>query len=215
MNKLYSFRGYILAALALLLLAIPGVGFPSRQTLDQSTSSASYFMLWAPFVLSETLFLLAVLLRIQARRSIGEHTRGSSHDANELVTWGVYSRIRHPLYLSNSGIGISFALFHLGFSWETILFAAVLVMYEIVLSRLEDRYLENRFQDLWRNWMSVTPAFVPIANKRSPRDGSGAGKSIDHNSGATRSFLQSFKADKSTWIWLCIFIVLLVLRKVL
>jgi len=205
MNKLYSFRGYILGALALLLLAIPGVGFPSKQTLDQSTSSASYFMLWAPFVLSETLFLLAVLLRIQARRSIGEHTRGSSHDADELVTWGVYSRIRHPLYLSNTGIGISFALFHLGFSWETVLFTAVLVMYEIVLSRLEDRYLENRFQDLWRNWKSVTPAFVPIANKQSSHGGSGA----------TRSFLQSFKADKSTWIWLCIFIVLLVLRKVL
>lgn len=205
MNKLYSFRGYILGALALLLLAIPGVGFPSKQTLDQSSSSASYFMLWVSFVLSETLFLLAVLLRIQARRSIGEHTRGSSHDADELVTWGVYSRIRHPLYLSNTGIGISFALFHLGFSWETVLFTAVLVMYEIVLSRLEDRYLENRFQDLWRNWKSVTPAFVPIANKRSSHGGSGA----------TRSFLQSFKADKSTWIWLCIFIVLLVLRKVL
>lgn len=209
MNRLYTFRGYILAALAILLLSIPGVGFPSRQTLDQSTSSVTYFMLWVPFILSETLFLLSVLLRIQARRSIGEHTRGSTHDADQLVTWGVYSKIRHPLYLSNTGIGISFALFHLGFSWETILFTAVLVMFEIVLSRLEDRYLETRFQDLWRNWKSATPAFVPYKSRGS-RSGSANG-----NSSTPRSFIQSFKADKSTWIWLCFFIVLLVLRKIL
>lgn len=211
MSNLYRFRGYILGLLALLLLAIPGIGFPSKQTLDQSTDSIVYFMLWAPFVLSETLLLLAILLRVHARRSIGEHTRGSSHDADQLVTWGVYSKIRHPLYLSNTAIGISFALFHLGFSWETVLFAVVLVTYEFILSRMEDNYLENRFQDQWRTWRSTTSAFVPILHKVTERGETSNSNGKEYN----RSFVEAFKADWSTWVWLCIFIVLLVIRKVL
>lgn len=190
MNKLYAFRGYILGALALLLLAIPGVGFPSKPSL------------WVPFILAETLFLLSVLLRIQTRRYIGDHTRGSIHDADKLVTVGVYSRIRHPLYLSNMGVGTSFALFHLGFSWETLLFVMVLVGYEVLLSRLEDSFLENRFQESWRAWKSVTPAFIPRKNRVAYQE-------------PERSFVQSIKSDVSTWIWLAIFIVLLFLRKAL
>lgn len=204
MNNLYKFRGYILGLLAILLLAMPGVGFPSKQTLDQSTGFFYYFMLWAPFVLAETLFLLSVLLRIQARRSIGEHTRGSEHAADRLVTWGVYSKIRHPLYLSNTGVGISFALIHLGFAWETALISAVLVVYEFVLSRMEDSFLENRFRDEWRAWKSVTPAFIPwIAPKHECQPG------------PARSFVEAFKSDKSTWIWLCVFFALILLRKFL
>ncbi len=207
MNNLYRFRGCILGLLALFLVAVPGVGFPSKQTLDQSAESLQYFMLWLPFILSETLLLLSVILRVQARRSIGEHTRGSTHDADQLVTWGVYSKIRHPLYLSNTGVGMSFVLFHLGFSWESFLFVVVLAFYERILSKMEDRYLENRFGEVWRNWKSATPAFVPrlrqlTAPASSPQS-------------LSRSFGKAFVADKSTWIWLCVFMVILVLRKVL
>lgn len=207
MNNLYKFRGYILGLLAILLLAMPGVGFPSKQTLDQSTSSFYYFVLWSPFVLAETLLLLSILLRIQARRSIGDHTRGSRHDADQLVTWGVYSKIRHPLYVSNTGVGVSFVLVHLGFSWETLLFVFVLVVYERLLAKMEDRYLENRFGAIWQKWKSMTPSFIPRMKQLvAPTSDSKV---------YSRSFWESFKSDKFTWIWLCVFMVLLVLRKVL
>ena len=206
MDNLYRFRGYILGLLAGLLLVLPGIGFPSRQTLGQSADSLQYFMLWFPFILSETLLLLSILLRIQARRSIGEHTRGRKHDADQVVTWGVYSKIRHPLYLSNTGVGVSFVLFHLGFSWETLLFVFVLVVYERLLAKMEDRYLETKFGETWQNWKLETPAFVP-------RPGTLGAKGVQGC--CDRSFGKAFIADKSTWIWLCVFMVLLVLRKVL
>lgn len=214
MNKLYAYRGFLLALLAAFLLLLPGCPFP----IIQGDFDFACVQSLSPVGVSIVLFVLSVLLRIQARRSIGEHTRGSVHAADELVTWGVYSKIRHPLYVSNTGVGISFALFHLGFSITALSFSVILVAYEIVLSRMEDSFLEGRFQDSWRSWKSVTPAFLPRlqnANKRTGNFPGGESAASCGGGRACRSFRDSLKADCSTWFWLCIFIALLVMRKVL
>ncbi|MCF0224331.1 MAG: isoprenylcysteine carboxylmethyltransferase family protein [Fibrobacter sp.] len=201
MNFLYSFRGWILGLLGIaLILCDPCPAFCLKPSLCNLPFGALI-----QFVPAIILLILGIYLRVQARRVIGEHTRGFKHDADRLVTEGVYSRVRHPLYISNTCIGISFILLHLGFCPLSISFAAILMCFEILLSKMEDAYLESRFGELWRVWSKKTGAFFPRAV--SPDE-----KAKLHDS-RIRSFLDAAKADVSTWFWLAFFVAAIILRK--
>lgn len=197
MNKLYAFRGWILGALAITMLLLPGEPISDSWYSNVLPLSAAFFVAFA-------------ILRIQARRSIGEHTRGFTHDADRLVTDGIYSRIRHPLYLSNAGIGYAFVVLHLGVQLVALAFVVTLLAFEFLLSRLEDRYLENRFGDKWRKWAAVTPAFFP---RLTASNNSAVPLLPEMECPAKRSFLAAVRADISTWFWLAVVIVIVVLRK--
>ncbi|SHL09920.1 isoprenylcysteine carboxylmethyltransferase family protein [Fibrobacter sp. UWEL] len=209
MNKLYTYRGWILGALAILMLLLPGVPM-------------SRGWLYCLPMLALGLLIFAAI-RVQARRVIGEHTRGFTHDADRLVTEGIYSRIRHPLYLSNWGIGMMLIVLHLGKSWWAILFIVVLYYFEKLLSKMEDRYLEKRFGDEWRQWAAVTPAFSGSGKRKKkaatlPPEkicGEPVAPLPPESAGARppRSFWAAARADISTWFWLAFAITLIILRK--
>lgn len=199
MNKLYAYRGWILGGLAVALLLMPGAPLANEWCGEA-------------LPLSIAIFIVFVLLRILARRTIGEHTRGFTHDADRLVTESLYSRIRHPLYLSNAGIGYALIILHLGFSLMALPFVVILFSFEFLLSRMEDRYLENRFGDEWRKWAMVTPAFFPrlaLGNMTAGR----LHPEMENGKPAERSFLSAARGDVSTWFWLAVAIALIVLRK--
>ena len=179
MKILYKWRGFILGALAIGLLLVPG------KNLDLVQG-----------VVAATLLLIGILLRIFARRSIGEHTRGSVHEAPELVTTGTYSLMRHPLYLSNTLIAGAAIIFHLGFSWAAIPFGVTLILFECILAHAEDRFLKKLFGERWTDWASRTWAFLP-----NPAHFKASEKS--------RSFFQSLRADTSTWIWIILLVLIL------
>ena len=198
MNKLYAYRGWVLGVLAIAMLLFPG---------DPISD------VWLSEVqpLSAVLLVSFSILRIQARRSIGEHTRGFTHDADRLVTEGIYSRIRHPLYLSNGGVGYAFVVLHMGFQPVALVFVVALFAFEFLLSRLEDRYLESRFGDEWRKWAAATPAFIPrltLGNKTAAHL-----RPEKDCAPAKRSFLSAARADASTWFWLAVVVAIIVLRK--
>jgi uncharacterized membrane protein len=143
-------------------------------------------------------------MRIWARQYIGQHTRGSTHEADELVTDGPYAHCRHPLYTSNLFIALGAASFHLGTNQLFVLFAPALLLFEFALARAEDSFLEEKFGDTWRTWALRTPMFPSRTAVFAP------------NSGSTprRTFLQAFKADASTWFWFVFFNLIIVLLKV-
>ena len=127
---LYRFRGYILAVLAIALCAMPAATFPPHTA---STTDSAIFE--TPPAIAATfaaiaLCLAGILLRIRTRQFIGEHTRGKSHAADDIVTDGPYAYTRHPLYLSNTIIAISAILFHLGFSLTALPFALAVIAFE-------------------------------------------------------------------------------------
>jgi protein-S-isoprenylcysteine O-methyltransferase Ste14 len=179
MKILYKWRGFILGALTLGLLFTPG-----------STLSLM------PGIIAATLLLVGIFLRVFARRSIGEHTRGSVHEAPELMTTGAYSLMRHPLYLSNTMIACAAIVFHLGFSWEAIPFAITLLLFECSLALGEDRFLKKLFGERWTLWASKTWAFLPNpAHFRATEK--------------NRSLFQTLRADTSTWIWIILLALIL------
>ena len=78
---------------------------------------------------------------------------------NELATAGPYARIRHPQY-------VAFAMIMFGFllQWPTLI---TLFMFPVLLwvyarlARAEERDVEARFGDGWREYAAHTPRFFP------------------------------------------------------
>ena len=195
---LYRFRGYILGVIAVALVVAPPSVFP----IDFEKNNFQINDCVVGVLIAILLYLLSAFLRVRSRQFIGEHTRGHVHAAESLVTCGPYSCVRHPLYVSNTGFALGLALFHLGVSLWVVPFVFVVVAFEKALSRIEDRFLERKFGDVWRAWALKTPAFFPRF------------RSDSKHASAQRTFWQAFFADSSTWLWLFFCNLLLLLRKV-
>lgn len=200
---IYRYRGYILAVMALAMLLLP-FALDARPA-DPLGSALGL----AAIVLCLLCNALGLVLRVWARRYIGEHTRGSVHDAESLVTGGPYAYLRHPLYVSNTAFACGLVLLWLGIAPLAAPFIVVVVLFEVALSRVEDRFLEGRFGDAWRAWAKETPPFIP---RLSGLVGGGrkAERAGSHRHLAKRTRWKAFAADASTWAWL-LFINFLVL----
>ena len=202
-SLLYRFRGYILGVIAVALFVFPPSLLPETFCINNCI---------AGILVAILLYAMSAFLRVRARQFIGEHTRGHFHTADKLVTCGPYSRVRHPLYISNTGFALGIAFFHLGVSLWVLPFMLVVVAFEIALSKIEDRFLEQKFGDAWRAWASKTPAVLP--HWSSPlcslrKDSCCDSKHVPPQ----RTFWQAFFADFSTWFWIFFCNLLLLLRK--
>ena len=195
---LYRFRGYILAIFAIALIACPAAPFP--QNYSRMVEVGPYFG-------TLLFYTLGILLRIKSRQYIGQHTRGSTHQAEELVTDGPYAYQRHPLYTSNTYIALGAIFFHLGVSGFFHVFIIAIALFEYALARAEDRYLEEKFDDTWRAWAQNTP--MSNANIEAFF----CSNTDDSSNLPRRTVFQAFKADASTWFWLVFFNLIMVLLK--
>lgn len=207
---LYRFRGFILGAFALALLVTPAAPFP--WDLAGSTIQHKHFVI-ACDIFAVVLFLAGIVLRIKSRQYIGEHTRGSTHQADALVTWGPYALMRHPLYYSNICIAVAFIFIHLGPSRLLPIFLLAVGLFESALSRIEDHFLHEKFGEEWETWAKEVPALNLGLNLLSKRKRA----KIMSNFFAkkpVRTVWQSFCADRSTWAWLMFYNLLLVLKKI-
>lgn len=82
--------------------------------------------------------------------------------ADVLNTTGMYSAVRHPLYLANT-IVVSAFVVATGSLWFVAIF---LTMYALVIERIiaaEEHFLANRHGRIWLAWAAQTPTFVPNA----------------------------------------------------
>ena len=190
---LYRFRGYILALFTIALLAGPAAPIPHNY---------SRMVEVGPYIGTLLFYALGIALRIRARQFIGQHTRGNTHEAAELVTDGPYAHMRHPLYTSNTYIALGAIFFHLGVSGFFHVFIIAIALFEYALARAEDRFLEEKFGDTWRAWAKKTPMSTSDIH-------------IFFCSGSPkRTVFQAFKADASTWFWFVFFNLIMVLIKI-
>lgn len=199
---LYRFRGYILALFAVALLACPAAPFP-HVSLDALALKGGG-MTCIPYIGTLLFYILGIALRIRARQFIGQHTRGSTHEANELVINGPYAHMRHPLYTSNTYIALGAIFFHLGVSGPFHIFIIAIVLFEYALAHAEDRFLEEKFGDTWRAWALRTPMTTANIEALFCRNSGGS---------PARTVLQAFRADASTWFWFVFFNLIMVLIK--
>ena len=98
--------------------------------------------------------------------TIGRTPRGTSgrnikkQRAETLNTTGIYSLIRHPLYVGNFIIWLGVALF-LESAWCLIIFLLFFWIYYERIMFAEEHFLRDKFGATYLDWSSHTPAFIP------------------------------------------------------
>ena len=80
--------------------------------------------------------------------------------ADEINTRGVYSLVRHPLYVGNFFTWLGPALF-LRSAWFAIVFALVYWIYYERIMFAEEQFLRSKFGDIYDKWSETVGAVIP------------------------------------------------------
>jgi protein-S-isoprenylcysteine O-methyltransferase Ste14 len=106
---------------------------------------------------------LSSLLLIFGFFLIREGWRKVYYSKGELVTDGIYSRIRHPQYLGIIIITVAFLI-----QWPTILtllmWPILVIMYSR-LAKMEEKVLQESFGEIFLDYQSRVPMFLPFHYK--------------------------------------------------
>nr|CAI78805.1 hypothetical protein [uncultured Latescibacterota bacterium] len=84
----------------------------------------------------------------------------SCPEASQLNTTGIYSVVRHPLYLGNFFIWLGVSMFP-GVWWTPLFIAVIFYWYYEKIMLAEEAFLRERFGLEFEAWADRTPAFVP------------------------------------------------------
>jgi protein-S-isoprenylcysteine O-methyltransferase Ste14 len=80
--------------------------------------------------------------------------------AEQLNTSGIYSTVRHPLYLGNFLMYLAPVLILLDL-WFTLFFCAMFCIYYERIMYAEEQFLRKKFGRAYIDWSNRTPAFIP------------------------------------------------------
>jgi protein-S-isoprenylcysteine O-methyltransferase Ste14 len=153
-NWLFRRRGYLpLVLFPLLLIAAGRAGYPSG---DHRLALA-----WEAGCLLLALGGLAVraaTVGFVPRDTSGRNT--GTPQAESLNTSGLYSVVRHPLYLGNYLMWLGVALVPRAW-WPPVIVSLVFWLYYERIMFAEEEFLRRKFGALYTAWAAVTPAFVP------------------------------------------------------
>lgn len=157
---LFRYRSYLPV---IILLGAFVVHFFEAQ--DSDIERGFYDQYFEFFCLGVSLVGLAI--RIYAVGFTPKNTSGRNtaegQVADTLNTSGIYSLVRHPLYLGNFFMWLGPAIL-VGNLWFTISFVfAYWVYYERIMFG-EEQFLRRKFGQPYVDWSLKTPAFVPKTN---------------------------------------------------
>jgi protein-S-isoprenylcysteine O-methyltransferase Ste14 len=157
----FRWRGYLfLLLIPIFLLSFIGYIYPF--------GSHTYDLFWeiGCFLIS----LLGLSVRVA---TVGTVPRGTSErstskrKADVLNTTGMYSIVRHPLYLGNWLMTLGVSLFPRTWFLPIIATLALILHYERVIFS-EEEYLESKFGDQFRAWAAKIPIIIPRFNNYQP-----------------------------------------------
>jgi len=80
--------------------------------------------------------------------------------ADSLTTTGLYSLVRHPLYLGNF-LAMAGVVLFLEVWWFGLVCTLAFALYYERIMCAEEAFLEGKFGDRFRQWAETTPAFLP------------------------------------------------------
>ena len=153
-NFLFKYRGQF--PVLLFILSVPFVYLTDYTLINYKEHNVFMFI-------SISISVLGFLVRFY---TIGTTPKGTSgrntkeQVADVLNSSGMYSMVRHPLYLGNYLIwlGISLASFNIDFA---IIMSLLFWIYYERIMFAEERFLERKFGADYLNWASKLPAFLP------------------------------------------------------
>jgi protein-S-isoprenylcysteine O-methyltransferase Ste14 len=82
--------------------------------------------------------------------------------ADELNVTGIYSLLRHPLYLGNFFMWLGPVLFLRSF-WFTVIFGLLYWLYYERIMFAEEQFLRRKFGDIYDKWSEKVSSFIPYS----------------------------------------------------
>jgi protein-S-isoprenylcysteine O-methyltransferase Ste14 len=153
-NRLFRYRGQI--PTVLFILAIPVLYF-TDYTKIQDNLSLSLTIL--AIVLSLAGFIIrAYSIGTTPKGTSGRNTKGQV--AEILNVSGIYSVVRHPLYLGNYLMWAGIVVFTFNLYFFILVSLAFWLYYERIMFA-EERFLERKFGNEYLEWSKKVPAFIP------------------------------------------------------
>ncbi len=157
-NWLFRWRSYLpLLILPLAFWAAADAGF-SRQ------EPGSWDVVC--FVVS----CLGLAVRVLVAGFVPAGTSGrnvAKQEASRLNSTGIYSTMRHPLYVGNFLMALGVVLF-LRSPWFTLVFALAYGLYYERIMFAEEEFLRRRYRAGYEKWAARTPAVIPSFSSFAP-----------------------------------------------
>jgi len=142
-------------------LALVAVFIPCLCTFAYLGHSHFINEIWQGVCLAVSFLGLAVRIITVGRAPIGTSGRNTREQVAEtLNTTGIYSVVRHPLYLGNYLIMLGFALWPHN-CWLVVLTTCIYALYYERIMLAEEAFLRGRFGETFEKWAAATPAFIP------------------------------------------------------
>lgn len=154
-NVLFRWRSYLpLILIVLLVASLPYLGEPF--------ATPSLNLAWE--ILCIVVSLLGLFVRVlvigyASRSTSGRNTK--KQVAETLSTAGMYSLVRHPLYLGNFLLGLGVSLILIRAWWIPAIYALAFALYYERIMMAEERFLRSKFGEDYISWASATPAIIP------------------------------------------------------
>jgi protein-S-isoprenylcysteine O-methyltransferase Ste14 len=153
-NWLFRWRSYLPFLLFVVVLA-------SLQYFEYPWGNDWKDYLWEAvclFVSLAGLLIRGATIGYSPKGTSGRNTKRQV--AKTLNTKGMYSLVRHPLYLGNFLIGLGVFLF-LMLWWVPLIYALLFSVYYERIMFAEEMFLREKFGQIYMDWASRTPAFLP------------------------------------------------------
>jgi len=162
-NWLFRWRSYLpLFFFVLVFAGLRGFRYPN--------DSAALNLAWCTLCLVIGLAGLAIrgfTVGHAAPGTSGRNTR--TQVAEDLNTTGIYSVVRHPLYLGNYLMWIAVALVPRAW-WVPAVVSLIFWIYYERIMFAEERFLQRKFGAAFDEWAARTPAFFPAFSRWVPAE---------------------------------------------
>ncbi|MDT8400592.1 MAG: isoprenylcysteine carboxylmethyltransferase family protein [Bacteroidales bacterium] len=151
-NWLFKRRGWL--PLFVLIPSLAYVYFSGASNMDFRPGVETVFLGISLF----GLFIRIVTVGRTPRNTSGRNR--SKQVAESLNTKGIYSLVRHPLYLGNFFMWLGPVLF-LRSLWITIIFCLAYWLYYERIMFAEEQFLRKKFSESYDLWSEKVNAFIP------------------------------------------------------
>lgn len=155
-NTLFKYRGQI--PVFLFLLSIPAIYFTDYQFLKECEGLDLILLITCAVFSFSGQIIRAIAIGTSNKHTSGRNTKEQVAEA--LNTKGIYSTVRHPLYLGNYFMWIGIVMYTYNI-WFVLVVSLLFWLYYERIMFAEERFLERKFGQEYVDWSMKVPPFWP------------------------------------------------------
>ena len=155
---LFKYRSFLPLIILVLGLAVYIYGICTSNTTEATAWTGCYEYICLGVSLFGLLIRILTVGYTPANTSGRNTTEGQIADV--LNTTGIYSTVRHPLYVGNFFMWLGVGMLTAN-TWFVIAFVLFYAFYYERIMYAEESFLRGKFGDMYLDWAKGLPAFIP------------------------------------------------------